>query len=238
MKTHLFSIECLTNLHVGSGESNYNIIDNEVERDPVLENVPVIHASGVKGALRAHCKDLGDNFVKSVFGDEGDTGRGAYKFFAAGLLARPLRVSQGSKSYVLATTEEVLRQAQTLAKGLGAELQFSLEITGSATLEGDAQPLIKPGTALFGEDAIALVPSFEAYDLPVLARNCLEENNRNLWYEEIVPYTSRFYFFVLAPDDARDYAEFKEKLEGAAVQFGGNASIGYGYCTVKEVPLP
>jgi len=250
MNAHLFCIECLTNLHVGSGESNYNIIDNEVERDPVLKNVPVIHASGVKGALRAHCKEiLSAEQVKSVFGDASDAGNtnsGAYKFFTANLLARPLRVSQGNTSYVLTTTEEILEKLEWLAKGLGAALELPKEEALKVQVEGQDMPVFSyTPKELFGEKAVAIAPGFDAFDLPSLARNCLDKDNPNLWYEEIVPYTSRFYFFVLAPDVLKtdDKTEFKfttfsEKLTKAPVQFGGNASVGYGYCNVKEVVLP
>lgn len=50
MSVHLYKIDCLTNLHVGSGDINYNIIDNEVEKD--INGYPIIHSSGLKGALR------------------------------------------------------------------------------------------------------------------------------------------------------------------------------------------
>jgi len=53
MNVHVYKYTCLTNLHVGSGDINYNIVDNEVERDPVT-GLPMIHASGVKGALREY----------------------------------------------------------------------------------------------------------------------------------------------------------------------------------------
>ena len=62
-----FKMECLTNLHVGSGENNYNIVDKEVEKDPVLQ-VPTIHASGVKGALREHLEAQGCGKVDEIFG--------------------------------------------------------------------------------------------------------------------------------------------------------------------------
>ena len=52
MKAKIFVIECLTNLHVGNGDVNFNIIDNEVERDDVT-GLPTINSSGFKGALRA-----------------------------------------------------------------------------------------------------------------------------------------------------------------------------------------
>jgi len=256
MKAHLFCIECLTNLHVGSGESNYNIIDNEVERDPVLANVPVIHASGVKGALRAHCK--GEPWEKEIFGEASDPSKssfgGTYKFFTANLLVRPLRVSDESwnASYVLTTTQEIVDKLENLAKGLGAAVQIPTEKKGKITAEGETLDWFERGKTeamktLFGESKIALAKSFEPFDLPSLARNSLDDKgiSNNLWYEEIVPYTSRFYFFVLAPDEFEldggkkfKFTEFSEKLEKDTVQFGGNASVGYGYCRVREVKLP
>jgi len=83
MKTIFYKIECLTNLHVGSGDVNYNIIDNEVEKDPVT-GYPIIHASGVKGALRDDMKNRGEQFLNKVFGfaGKGDTGNsGSHKIF-------------------------------------------------------------------------------------------------------------------------------------------------------------
>ena len=53
MAAILVWLECITNMHVGNGDVNYNIIDNEVERDPV-NHYPTIHSSGVKGALREY----------------------------------------------------------------------------------------------------------------------------------------------------------------------------------------
>ncbi len=51
MKSIVYILEPITNLHVGNGDINYNIIDNEVEKDP-LTNYPIINSSGVKGAFR------------------------------------------------------------------------------------------------------------------------------------------------------------------------------------------
>ena len=46
-----FKITAKTNMHVGSGDTNYGIIDKLVQRD-VLSNLPMIHSSSLKGALR------------------------------------------------------------------------------------------------------------------------------------------------------------------------------------------
>jgi len=56
MNVHLYKIECLTNLHVGSGDINYNVVDNEVEKD--INGYPMIHSSGLKGALREQAEQV------------------------------------------------------------------------------------------------------------------------------------------------------------------------------------
>lgn len=37
MFAKLFQVDCITNLHVGSGDVNYNIIDNEIEKIQLLD---------------------------------------------------------------------------------------------------------------------------------------------------------------------------------------------------------
>ena len=272
MKVHLFRMTCLTNLHVGSGDASYGIIDNELERDSVLKNVPVIHASGVKGALKEYCKSLPsqdkltDDQIKYIFGygdpDNPDTStrkteQGNYKFFTANLLTRPLRVTEGTKSYVPATTPEIIDAFKTLADGLGytglnalmcpsvASDQEVLSTRNGISVEGLAvteSPALQKATDLksfIGDDELVLVASMENFPFPVLARNQLENGiSQNLWYEEVVPHTSRFYFFIITPDEKPEiYNLFREAITktNRPVQFGGNASIGYGYCKLEEV---
>ena len=50
MEATIYYINCLTNLHVGSGDVNFNTVDNEVERD--LSRLSHHPLSGVKGPLR------------------------------------------------------------------------------------------------------------------------------------------------------------------------------------------
>ncbi len=53
MKTELYTIETLSNLHVGAGDINFGVIDNQVQRDSVT-NLPNINSSSLKGAFREH----------------------------------------------------------------------------------------------------------------------------------------------------------------------------------------
>ena len=43
MAAIIVNLECITNMHVGNGDVNYNIIDNEVEKDPIT-GYPTINA--------------------------------------------------------------------------------------------------------------------------------------------------------------------------------------------------
>jgi len=78
-----------------------------------------------------------------------------------------------------------------------------------------------------------------------LARNYLVNGeSKNLWYEEVVPKKSKFYFVIAKPTNL-DEADRQEKLDAfekrfdnsSRVQFGGNKSIGYGYSKVEKVSL-
>ncbi len=270
MKAKVYKIECLTNMHVGSGEVNYNIIDNEVEKDVVFSEA-TIHSSGVKGALREHFQQKWKDkkTIEEVFGsehdeknDDIDKGKkqskpGKYKFFSASLISRPLRVSDGNVSYVNVTMVELLVNFIDLLLGLGIKKIYdkSLEEARSnlkgitietfltnnkdvKSLEGEkCSYLLDNNVKEFLDKLIggnyAISNSLKDYDLPVLARNCLKEDGTsdNLWYEEIVPHKSIFYFPILIPDDNENLIKFHNEV----VQFGGNSSIGYGFSKVLEV---
>ena len=93
MSTQLFIITAQTNLHVGSGDSNYGIIDNLVQRD-VLTELPHIHASSLKGALREFYEEVIGDKIKavSIFGsdptnkEKDKAQKGSHSFFEAHLL--------------------------------------------------------------------------------------------------------------------------------------------------------
>ena len=111
MKVQFYKMECLTNLHVGSGDVNYNVIDNEVQKDPMTGN-PVIHSSGIKGAYRDVYKN--ETICKTVFGskatEENPMSSGIYRFTDAYLLSRPMRVYGADISNIQVTTVEILNQ--------------------------------------------------------------------------------------------------------------------------------
>jgi CRISPR-associated protein Cmr4 len=114
-KTYCYEIKLLSNLHVGSGDANYGIIDKLVQRDPVTNN-PIIHASSLKGALREFfTKEKGrtdkDDFVIYVFGsdpkEKEKLRNGEYRFFSSDLFLLPVRSSL--QQFYLATNPEIAK---------------------------------------------------------------------------------------------------------------------------------
>lgn len=251
MNTALFKISCLTNLHVGSGDVNFNIVDNEVEKDP-LTDYPEIHASGVKGALRDAAKGnaamlRGGKTVDEIFGkpeSKNSAGNGgSYKFLSAKFLARPLRVSGcSSMAYILVTTVQAVNDLIEIAASFGCaigktdpitvsfdEKKFVSNVAGIKIEGEDVKAYDGPDEAFLKKllgDNFAICESLDEYPLPVIARNKLNNGiSENLWYEEYVPHHSLFWLPVLYPDDVFciDFPGF--------IQLGGNASVGCGYVT-------
>lgn len=263
MKSYLYKMDCLTNMHVGSGDINYGIVDNEVEKDDVLQ-CPIIHSSGLKGALRDHIEALvaDKEKVKKLFGapateTEKKGSPGAIKFMDAYLLSRPLRIVGSQHAYVQVTTVSLLDHFLDLCSNFGCmpagvtlskmpDLQQSFGNTNFICTENvrvededtngipdDQQADLKKQLKLLLGERFAIAKSLEDFPLPVIARNQLDDNkiSQNLWYEEYVPHHSVFYFVMLASDNS----DPKEWLDGKIIQFGGNASIGYGFAKLTRI---
>ena len=255
MNIKFYKIECLTNLHVGSGEVNYNIVDNEVEKDPVTA-LPVIHASGVKGALREALKGLYRlDQIDEIFGKPGEnneSGSGTHKFLDATLIARPMRVwGQGTRSFVSVVTPDSVNvflkkldafgvnpfEMKSLSEIVFGKFNFLTSFAESIRVENEptgemsesAKAEVGKLASVIGAD-VAVVRKFDDYDLPVVARNCLQDKKGNLWYEEVVPHGSVLYFAVIYPDGCNEELKFPP-----VVQFGGNASIGCGFTKITKI---
>lgn len=245
--TKAYLITCLTNMHVGAGGTNYDVIDNQVQRD-VTTNLPTINASSLKGALREFFKNKWgekDDKLNHIFGKQ--DGIGHYNFFSADLIALPVRAK--NKAFYNATSPFLLGRINDLADNLGSE---SL-ITKTEETAEENNPKTKSGNDLLEDwkatdglnlenesigDNIALFSERDfkrlAKKLPVIARNQLDNGeSKNLFYEEVVPRETRFVFFV-AQDDKFN-TEFEEALSKNIVQIGANGSIGYGFCKITNI---
>lgn len=235
MAAVIVNLECITNMHVGNGDVNFNIIDNEVERD-VVTGYPTINASGVKGALREYFKKQGASKeeIDNIFGNET---AGKLRFLGADMVAMPARASAGTASYYLVSTNEAIEKyVEKCEMFLKKKVTVPKGTVSNRQAEGFA--LTETATVLGKELHILSDDTFRTISLPVLARNKLDDGKSvNLWYEEVVPHKSIFSFAVLAEDGDKTLLDtFVSKVKGQIVQFGGNASIGYGLCkvTVEE----
>ena len=259
---------------MGSGDNNFGLIDNQVQRD-IINKRPTINASSLKGALREAFQKHEDKsqFIKYVFGshpvkDRGnDSQKGAYTFLAANLLVMPLRAN--TKAFFRATSPEIIKELIAMLEVFDIELK-ELEFLKAFIKENEPKegsPIIfeklkdtviedldkavyktfdmSELSSLLGEN-VALLHNVDfnryANSLPVIARNHLENGeSQNLWYEEVVPRESRFYFVTTKPTnlDSLDRDRI-ERFEGMLhtdkmIQIGANATIGYGYCQIKKV---
>ncbi|MGB4847023.1 MAG: type III-B CRISPR module RAMP protein Cmr4 [Saprospiraceae bacterium] len=114
-ETHVYLIIPMTNLHVGSGDTSYGIIDKLVQRDSVTR-FPVIHSSSLKGGLREYFEngntELSETQIERIFGSKPklavgkEPQNGEYRFFSGELLFLPVR--SNLKPYYQATCNEIL----------------------------------------------------------------------------------------------------------------------------------
>lgn len=234
--TTVFLIRTLTNLHAGSGDSDYGPVDKLVQRDPA-DRLPTIFSSSIKGAMREHFeevlgKDPNSEFIRHVFGspvknNSGDPTQGQYHFLAADLLAlpKPEEDANSTKTYELVCSEEQNGHFVEKMKLLGVALADRSDF-GKKWKNSDIG-LPKNDPEAFRDNA---------ENLPVIARNKLENGqSENLWYEELVPREAVFGWAVIYPKDSEHWNVFSEALENQVIQIGGNATVGYGFCQFKKI---
>lgn len=232
MKATLYTIECISNLHVGSGQDNDGVIDGLIQRD-VVTDLPCINASSLKGALREHCEkwnkahnedaekvNVVKLFGKKVSGEE-NCEAGEYRFLDASILSIP-RPSVNAP-FVQVTCDEVV-----------TELQDKASLFGVGLGDNEKETVLRLANVL--ETNNCSYEDFKKYndELPVIARNYLENGvSKNLWYEQVLPRKSRLAFFILH-DDGEINEAFDSAITSVPVQIGANASVGYGICVIKK----
>ena len=262
MKSIIYILEPITNLHVGNGDINYNIIDNEVEKDP-LTNYPMINSSGIKGAFRQFIQDnskINKQDEIDIFGSEPieqnkDEKKkpGKLKFYSGECLGVTMRNEVGKMPYSLVTTKKMLERFIEMCEVM--KIKYNLDVdkldenksykaaNGNITVEEikiddnlkdvEIKKLFKQ-IASNKADNLVIMPHDKIKDisLPVVARNVLDNGiSENIWYEEYVPHHSLFFVCVSCEED-EVLKIFNEAVNNKIVQFGGNASIGYGLTKV------
>ncbi|MDP3453134.1 MAG: type III-B CRISPR module RAMP protein Cmr4 [Bacteroidales bacterium] len=273
METKIYNLKVITNLHVGSGDLSYGIIDKLVQRD-VVSLFPTINASGIKGSIKEHLENYPDGsktvveyseLLKKIFGSELQPADN--KFFSAHLLSYPVR--SNIKPFFRATCPAILNQlieslrlfgiAKSKIKPIKSLLDESVKnfntnstsdfiifqnLIDAIILEDYTEKFYDSEfvynntlVKLFGDKNEFVVVRDSVFmeicsDLPVVARNNLDEKSRNLWYEEFVPRQTEFWFFHLY----KDFNAINElKRTKTLLQIGANASVGEGYCDIVEL---
>lgn len=260
--TYTLIITTQSNLHVGSGDTDFGPIDKKVQRD-VLTKYPTIHSSSFKGALREYIEECttGINAIE-IFGSKSsektNRSNGKYRFYDAHLLAFPLRSSHSQ--YQLVVNDSIINHFNTQAELLKTNYIFNKDSTNEINnnisrhytdidenlmiedilVERDIHTthLKKISKNIFN-NKLCIIPTKifdENVDIPVIARNHLENGqSENLWYEESIPRETKFFTFISVPDNDANFIAFKEALENpnCPIQLGANASIGYGVCGFK-----
>lgn len=227
---HIFLLKTITNLHVGGGESSYEVVDNQVQRDPATKR-PTIYSSSLKGALRDMWVEKEMKHTVEIFGSEpGDDNaiQGAFRFLNADLLAIPKPVTEVNNTtssyevvYADKELDEFLEKIQLLDEQVLNKAKLIVKI--EAKIKGDLIP-----------DA----PGFHeaSSELPVIARNQLDNGvSQNLWYEEVVPRFSFFAFVIMAQDKVATKAFNQFIKDEKVIQIGANATIGYGLCEIEKI---
>jgi CRISPR-associated protein Cmr4 len=250
---HAYLIECLTNLHVGSGDNNYGVVDKQIQRDTIT-NIPIINSSSLKGAIREYfeeCVGWTETDVRLIdfFGsdkkEQNNLKQGKLRFFEAKLLSIPVRGTE-TRSHYHATSDELIEiynsQSQSFVLNEN-KITVSGTTTDAITEFGSTKEIsgFKSATHTIADNAVKLDNRILNQDvlkhLPIIARNNIENGqSENLWYEEVIPRGSMFYFFMACPNDVTNYdTDFNTNLEKDIVQIGANATVGYGYCKIIKI---
>jgi CRISPR-associated protein Cmr4 len=281
-ETKFYTITAITNLHAGSGDTNYGVIDKLIQRDALTAH-PCIHSQSLKGSLREFFENQADadgDFMDRVFGkgnsspnkvrksnSKAEGKNGEYTFTQAQLLSIPIR--SDVKPFYRATSLEILQDLanvldlsnykdDTLENALSIDSDLKLSDNEAIVSDGSTPYLENMGfkavsknnhglnmtvlKKIMGDDFV--IVSYKRFteltnnlNLPVIARNCLENGqSTNLWYEQILPRQTRFYFVLTRPNEQLKSINniFDSKLKSNLVQIGANASIGYGLANLKQ----
>ncbi len=242
-----FTITTKAPLHAGSGGENYWIIDNLIQRDPAT-NMPCIFSSTVKGALREFYKVYlegkeggGLKTLYSTFGrdkTDSDSDEDAKETEKLGKGKDPawpgvMRVLQADLlSIPLVDSNAVTKQ--TTCPWLIEHFKEQLEFYGVAENSSNTfdSEISEIENAVFCEQV-------DDYNLPVIARNHITDGvSDNLWYEQILPRGTRLFFGIICQNTIENNAlldSLSEAITSYPVQFGANASIGYGFSKINLI---
>ncbi|MDX9882056.1 MAG: type III-B CRISPR module RAMP protein Cmr4 [Prolixibacteraceae bacterium] len=155
MKPELYIIECKSNLHVGSGDSNYGVIDKLIQRD-TTDQLPCIYSSSLKGAFCEYFeeviekdKEKGKKELSDLIFGGGDNkkssklSKGSHIFHQAFLLSIPLRSNRRTHYNSIAPmmAGQLLEMSKLFTYELPDNLKKELEFV-KALQPKDGKPIV------------------------------------------------------------------------------------------------
>lgn len=254
-KAAFFSITTNTPMHCGAGGENFWIIDKLIQRDETT-NLPTINSTSLKGALREYMKDYlsynekVDGFfwattLFQIFGTDNSEISDEEKQTIAEKLNIDLKKNKnieipGDFRFLSADLLSIPTHKEDKIKHviscdwLKENLEEKLDLFNYQLKDKKPEDIVDANEYLSNEDFVKKV---DDYNLPVVARNHLEDGqSTNLWYEQILPRGTKLYFVVVYNNENL-FEVFKEAVVKYPVQIGANASVGYGFCKIEEIPV-
>ncbi|MFZ5985765.1 MAG: type III-B CRISPR module RAMP protein Cmr4 [Bacillota bacterium] len=228
-------------------EANYNLLGAKEKTDSkYLEPMLKIFGGSRKELLKGF--DQGDETKGDNKKEEDAKTTGLFKFFDASLLCYPVHMD--GEIYSLVTCKGIIENLKHLVAVFDKNNRFkdivayNDELCQFETKYINGWRIIPVGKiekqGIFEKDILVLEDSVFSNivsNLPVIARNYLENGiSENLWYEEFVPRESCF--LALIDNNSKDEEigrKFRDFLNQNVIQIGANASVGYGYCSFREV---
>ncbi len=200
--------------------------------------------------------------INYIFG--GNVNSGNYRFLPALLFVIPVRSNKQPYYIATspATIREMLKMITDLGFSLNSEIKENLDKLSKVTFNDNPKVLSETsGLAIESfesfdkleielnlktkeflgvmDDNLILLNEADFKtatnnsNLPVIARNRLGED-KNLWYEQVVPRKSIFWTAVVIPDSENYFNDFESGFN-SYVHIGANASVGYGFTKITRV---
>jgi CRISPR-associated protein Cmr4 len=261
----IYILKNLTNLHAGSGEKTVGLVDNVVQREGKFPTINSSSLKGALKEHLGEPTSGASTYIFGNEKDDENLNAGEYNFLPpVELLSIPIRSDKRNFCNVTCgkLLQSFLDKMNDfgLSTGLEADIKtlialeavnpihFIAELNDSLILEDldisatkHANTVSEKLKNLLGENLVlvseqTMIELTDDETLPIQARNqLLNGESKNLWYEQYVPRQARFSFIVLRPDEEENYAaEFDEMIK-EPVQVGANASIGFGFCSIKPL---
>jgi len=264
-KHKLYLIETLTNTNVGSGDANFGMVDSLIQKDPVTFLPVFHSSSIKGGLKEHMEQCIDPELSKDIFGDKEDkpgkvkfyearlltlplrSTKNVYYCCTAKLVILDyldaIETFCGNKE-----VEELKNFIQGLNFGDKEFLIFvnepDLEIEDyskhqTVPINDTKKELIKKyigvgNLAIFSDEILCEICE---QSLPVIARNQIGDDgtSKNLFYEEVLPRRSILWFMLGTDENEEINPKFEKILTSDLIQFGANASIGYGVTKIRLV---